>query len=77
MNSSLFNIVVAGSYVFIMIAFAIFMSWLTIQRRKNADAMQKSVHSKMASGIQLTARDVVNIGKSFDLTNTRPPIIWK
>ncbi|SDP91488.1 hypothetical protein [Ectopseudomonas guguanensis] len=51
-----------------MIAFTIFMSWLTIQTRKNADAMQKNVHAKMASGIQLSAKDVVNIGKSFDLT---------
>lgn len=68
MDFSFFNIVIAGSYILMIIAFAIFMSWLTIQRRKNADAMQKNVHAKMASGIQLTAKDVVNIGKSFDLT---------
>src|SRR5690554_6202805 len=68
MDFSFFNIVVTGSYILIMIAFTIFMSWLTIQRRKNADAMQKNVHAKMASGIQLSAKDVVNIGKSFDLT---------
>lgn len=68
MDFSFFNIVVAGSYILIMIAFAIFMSWLTIQRRKNADAMQKNVHAKMAFGIQLSAKDIVNIGKSFDLT---------
>jgi len=68
MDFSFFNIVVTGSYILIMIAFTIFMSWLSIQRRKNADAMQKNVHAKMASGIQLSAKDVVNIGKSFDLT---------
>jgi len=68
MDFSFFNIVVTGSYILIMIAFTLFMSWLTIQRRKNADAMQKNVHAKMASGIQLSAKDVVNIGKSFDLT---------
>src|SRR5690606_394556 len=68
MDFSFFNIVITGSYILMIIAFAIFMSWLTIQRRKNADAMQKNVHAKMASGIQLTAKDVVNIGKSFDLT---------
>src|SRR5690606_26607337 len=44
------------------------MSWVTLQRRKNLDSMQKNIHKKMASGIQLTAKDVVNIGKSFDLT---------
>lgn len=68
MSSNFFNIVVSISYIFIMIAFAISISWLTIQRRKNADAMQKNVHTKLASGIQMTAKDVVNIGKSFDLT---------
>src|SRR5690554_8152271 len=68
MDFSFFNIVVTGSYILIMIAFTIFMSWLTIQRRKNADAMQKNVHAKMASNIQLSSKDVVNIGKSFDLT---------
>lgn len=68
MGFSFFNIVIMGSYIFMIVAFAIFVSWLTIQRRKNADAMQKNVHAKMASGLQLTAKDVVNIGKSFDLT---------
>lgn len=69
MSSNLFNIVASISYIFIMIAFAISISWLTIQRRKNSDAMQKNVHTKLASGIQMTAKDVVNIGKSFDLTS--------
>ncbi|MBK2258138.1 hypothetical protein [Francisella philomiragia] len=68
MKSGIFELVMAGSYIFIIIAFIIFMSWITIQRRKNADAMRKNVYAKMKSGIQLSSKDVVNIGKSFDLT---------
>ncbi|WGO99478.1 hypothetical protein QFX18_05305 [Saccharophagus degradans] len=68
MKSGIFDLVVAGSYVFIIIAFAIFMSWLTIQRRKNAEAMRKNIYSKLKSEIELSSKDVVNIGKSFDLT---------
>jgi hypothetical protein len=68
MKSDLFNLIIAGCYIFIIIAFGIFMSWLTIQRRKNADAMRKNVHAKLNSKIQLSSKDVVNIGKSFDLS---------
>ncbi|MBU2884799.1 hypothetical protein KO507_03355 [Gilvimarinus agarilyticus] len=68
MKSGIFELVVAGSYVLIIIAFAVFMSWITIQRRKNADAMRKNVYAKIKLGIQLSSKDVVNIGKSFDLT---------
>lgn len=46
----------------------IFISWITIQRRKNAEAMRKNIHAKLESNIQLSSKDVVNIGKSFDLT---------
>lgn len=68
MKSGIFELVMVGSYIFIIIAFIIFMSWITIQRRKNADTMRKNVYAKMKSGIQLSSKDVVNIGKSFDLT---------
>lgn len=68
MKSGIFELVVAGSYVFIIIAFSIFMSWITIQKRKNAEAMRKNIHGKLKSNIQLSSKDVVNIGKSFDLT---------
>lgn len=68
MKSDILNLIIAGSYVFIIIAFGIFMSWLTIQRRKNADAMRKNINSKLNSEIQLSSKDVVNIGKSYDLS---------
>ena len=68
MKSGMFDLVVAGSYIFIIVAFAVFMSWITIQRRKNADAMRKNIFSKLKAGIKLSSKDVVNIGKSFDLT---------
>lgn len=68
MKSDLFNLIVAGSYVFIIIAFSIFMSWITIQRRKNMDSMQKNIFTKLKSKIQLSSKDIVNIGKSFDLS---------
>lgn len=68
MKLGIFELVVAGSYVFIIIAFSIFMSWITIQKRKNAEAMRKNIHGKLKSNIQLSSKDVVNIGKSFDFT---------
>jgi len=57
-----------GSYVVMIGGFGVFMSWMTIQRRKNAEAMRKNVLAKFKSGITLSSKDVVNIGKSFDLT---------
>lgn len=68
MKSDFLNLIMAGSYIFIIIGFGIFMSWITIQRRKNADAMRKNIYAKLNSKIQLSSKDVVNIGKSFDLT---------
>lgn len=68
MSPSTFNVIITGSYIFIIIVFSIFMSWITIQRRKNLDAMRKNIHTKIATGIQLNSKDIVNIGKSFDLT---------
>jgi len=62
------DVIVAGSYILIFIAFAVFMSWITIQRRKNADAMRKNIYAKLKTGLNLSSKDIVNIGKSFDLT---------
>ncbi|QUM88851.1 hypothetical protein HWV03_08590 [Moritella sp. 36] len=68
MKLGIFELVVAGSYVLIIIVFAIFMSWIAIQKRKNADAMRKNIHTKISVGIKLSSKDVVNIGRSFELT---------
>lgn len=68
MSSNVLNAIVGGSYIIMIIAFSVFVSWMTIQKRKKLDAMQRNVYAKITSGIQLTAKDIVNIGKSFDLT---------
>lgn len=65
-------------YVTAIVFMGVFFSWLTIQRRKNAEAMRKNVLSKLSSKIELTAKDIVHIGRAFDLTaNQARQVIYK
>ena len=68
MKSGMIDIILGGSYILIFIMVAGFISWITIQRRKNADAMRNNIYAKLKAGFKLSAKDIVNIGKPFDLT---------
>ncbi|EGQ8061935.1 hypothetical protein AB8302_004605 [Vibrio parahaemolyticus] len=68
MSTELINLILFISYVVILLSFGVFAGWFTFQKRKNADAMRKNVLKKIEGGIDLSARDIVNIGKSFDLS---------
>lgn len=78
MKSDILNLIIGGSYIAIIVVFGIFMSWFTIQRRKNTEAMRKNINSKLNSNISLSSRDIVNIGKSYDLSASQSrKIIYK
>lgn len=46
----------------------IFLSWMTIQKRKNKDRMRANVVKKLTSNVTLSAKDIVHIGRGFDLS---------
>jgi preprotein translocase subunit YajC len=65
-------------YAVVIIAMLVFFFWLVIQRKKNTEAMRKNIISKLSSDIELSAKDVVHIGKGFDLTSHRArQVIYK
>lgn len=68
MSQELLNIFMAIFYVVAIVFMVVFVSWLKIQRRKNSEAMRKNILSKFSSEIALTAKDIVHIGKAFDLS---------
>lgn len=68
MSQELLNIFMAVFYITAIVFMVLFVSWLKIQRRKNSEAMRKNIISKFSSEIALTAKDVVHIGKAFDLS---------
>ncbi|MBQ0712167.1 MAG: hypothetical protein KBT53_04330 [Porticoccus sp.] len=68
MTQGTVNLIMGISYIIVIGSFIVFASWMTIQRRKNAEAMKRNIESKLGSEINLCSRDIVNIGKSFDLT---------
>lgn len=68
MSQEALNIFMAFFYIAAIVFMGVFFSWLTIQRRKNAEAMRKNILSKFSSDIDLTAKDIVHIGKAFSLS---------
>jgi len=67
-SEELLRIVMAVVYVVAIASMGVFFSWLTIQRRRNTEAMRKNILSKLSSGIEISAKDVTNIGRAFDLS---------
>lgn len=68
MPQEILNIFMAMFYIAAFVFMAVFFSWLAIQRRKNAEAMRKNILSKFTSEIDLTAKDIVHIGRAFSLS---------
>lgn len=68
MTKDLFNLVVAALYVIMIVGAGVFLSWMTIQKRKNKERMRANIAKKLSSNLALSAKDVVHIGRGFDLS---------
>lgn len=68
MSKGWFEAFIASAYVLIFIGAGFFLSWMTIQRKKNMDGMKDNIRQKIAASIPLSAKDVVYIGRGFSLS---------
>jgi len=58
----------ATFYIIMIIGAGVFLSWMTIQKRKNKDRMRANVVEKLTSSVTLSAKDIMHIGRGFDLS---------
>lgn len=68
MTKDLFNLFMATFYIIMIIGAGVFLSWMTIQKRKNKDRMRANVVEKLTSSVTLSAKDIMHIGRGFDLS---------
>ncbi len=68
MSKEYLNLFMAFFYIVAVVFLFIFFSWITIQRRKNNEAMKKNVLNKLSLDINLSSKDISHIGKAYDLT---------
>lgn len=78
MTNNGLNLLMAIIYVLMIVSAGFFLSWMTIQRRKNMEKMIGSIRKKLAANLPLSAKDVVCIGRGFELSakNSRD-VIYK
>lgn len=68
MTKDLFNLFIAALYIVMIVGACVFLSWMTIQKRKNKDRMRANVVKKLTSNVTLSAKDIMHIGRGFDLS---------
>lgn len=51
-----------------IIGAGVFLSWMTIQKRKNKDRMRANVLKKLTSNVTLSGKDIMHIGRGFELS---------
>lgn len=68
MNQSTFNLIVGISYIIIMIFAVIGFSAAIVTKKRNIKRMQDNIYEKLKNNIELTAKDIVFIGRSFHLS---------
>lgn len=68
MTKDVFNLYMAALYIVMIVGAGVFLSWMTIQKRKNKDRMRASVVKKLTSNVTLSAKDIMHIGRGFDLS---------
>lgn len=67
MDKSVLNLIIGGLYIAAMtFALGVAMSALLIERKRRI-SLKKNLQKKIESDIELTASDVMNIGKSYKL----------
>lgn len=55
-------------YILLAAGAAMYLSWMTIQRKKNVERMMDNIMGKLAANATLTAKEVVHLGRGFDLS---------
>lgn len=68
MTKDMFNLIVAVFYIVMIVGACVYLSWMTIQKRKNKERMRANVVKKLASKITLSAKDIIHIGRGYDLS---------
>lgn len=68
MTKDLFSLFIVALYIVMIIGASVFLSWMTIQKRKNKERMRANVVKKLASNVTLSAKDIIHIGRGFDLS---------
>ena len=68
MTKDFFNLFIAILYIVMIVGAGVFLSWMTIQKRKNKDRMRANVVKKLTSNVTLSAKDIMHIGRGFDLS---------
>lgn len=68
MTKDLFNLFIAVLYIVLIVGAGVFLSWMTIQKRKNKERMRSNVVKKLAKNVTLSAKDIIHIGRGYDLS---------
>lgn len=55
-------------YILMAAGAGIYLSWMTIQRKKNIEKMMDNIMGKLAANVTLTAKEVVHLGRGFGLS---------
>jgi len=55
-------------YPLLIVCGIVFLSWTAIQRRRNMEKLKDNVNQKLAAHVHLTAKDIIHIGKGFELS---------
>lgn len=68
MTKDLFNLFIAVLYIVLIVGAGVFLSWMTLQKRKNKEKMRSNVIKKLAENVRLSAKDIIHIGRGYDLS---------
>ncbi|WP_322978802.1 hypothetical protein [Pseudomonas sp. C11] len=68
MTKDLFNLFMAVLYIVLIAGAGIFLSWMTIQKRKNKERMRANVVKKLTANVTLSAKDIIHIGRGYELS---------
>ena len=65
-------------YPLLIVSGIIFLSWTTIQRRRNMEMLKENVNKKLAANVSMSAKDIIHIGRGFDLSpKSSSDVIYK
>ncbi len=68
MTNDGFSLFLTVIYPVFIVSGIIFLSWTSIQRRRNIDKLMENVSKKLAAHVNLTAKDIIHIGRGFYLS---------
>ena len=68
MTNDGFSLFLTVIYPVFIVSGIIFLSWTSIQRRRNIDKLMENVSKKLAAQVNLTAKDIIHIGRGFYLS---------